>query len=238
MILNNRGYQSLAVDLPGHGSLATEGSFSFEGANSILQENIDQYFNERAENAGDSITNPLIKGQVILVGISLGGQVVLSYLQNLSHQVNRNIVVMGALVSGVFIHPPNEAADFEIPHLPANQKIMDMLMEDVQIVGMEKMPAIQEKSFAFTFGPHVVEKADQKYDQNLFPPVLVMVGENDIVMAKRDFEELVLLVKKCNDQSESKIMKGAWHNHNLDVPELFADAISRWISVLEGVQKM
>ncbi len=63
---------------------------------------------------------------------------------------------------------------------------------------MENAKGVQEESFAVRF--------ECEWD---LPPMLVVVGEHDIEMAKRDFEELKELVKKGNSSSEGNSLQGA-----------------------------
>lgn len=58
--------------------------------------------------------------------------------------------------------------------------------------------------------------------------MLIVVGEEDTAMSKRDLEELTTLAKKGNDRSESKVLEGVWHNHPIDVPNQFAALIENW----------
>ena len=197
-ILNANNYKVAAVDLPGHGDSADLGPFTFAKTTQLLAPAIASI---KQENAMD----------VLIVGVSLGGQVVLDLLQN------DPSLVEGAIVSGASIHPPDEQAQFEVPKLPTDQVWLDILTEDVKIVGIEHTAAIQNQSFAFTFDP-----------RESLPPTLVVIGENDIPMARRDFEELAVLAKRGNDRSESIVLKNAWHNHPLDVPERFAALIEEW----------
>lgn len=202
-ILNDHGYDVVATDLPGHGTAVHAGLFSFQTATLHLSQAI-----------------PKLKSgsrKILIAGVSLGGQVVLDLLQH------RPDLVDAAIVSGASIHPPNNAAQWEMPHMPSDQEWFTIMAEDIQTMGMENAPSIQEASFAFSFKP-----------QGSLPPVQIAVGEHDTSMAKRDFEELTALVKQGNAQSEGRILEGAWHNHPIDVPEQFAELIESWFrKVLE-----
>lgn len=61
-----------------------------------------------------------------------------------------------------------------------------------------------------------------------FPPALVMIGEHDMAMQRRDFEELVRICKFWNGRSEGMVLNGAWHNHGVDVPGLCAETARWW----------
>lgn len=139
--------------------------------------------------------------------------------------------VDAALVSGASIAPQDEATKWEMPRLPLEDpEWMEVINEDAQIVGVDQGQEIASQSFAFTFNP-----PDSSRKQ--LPPVLVMVGEHDISMAKRDFPMLVERAKACSgsDLTEGRVLEGAWHNHSIDVPENFAEVINGWNeSVFEG----
>lgn len=186
-------------DLPGHGTSSALGPFSFDKASTLLISAI---------RALPSTT------QVVLVGVSLGGQVVLDILQRAPE------LAAAAVVSGAPIHPPDEKAGWEMPHMPSEQEWVDVMMEDVAVMGMENAKGVQEASFAFRFEPRVGVD---------LPPVLVMVGEGDVPMAKRDFEEVAEVVTRGTARSERLVLKGAWHNHPIDVPEQFAAIVGKWV---------
>ena len=61
-----------------------------------------------------------------------------------------------------------------------------------------------------------------------------MIGEHDVAMARRDFEQLSQIMKKANGKSESMVMKAAWHNHPIDIPERFANVILDWTQKVLG----
>jgi pimeloyl-ACP methyl ester carboxylesterase len=194
-----QGFHVLAPDLPGHGKSSFLGPFTFPKATDYLS---------RALQA-------LIRSnhRVVTVGVSLGGQVVLDLL---AHYPD---IVTAAIVSGVSIDPPSEDAQWEMPHMPTDPQWLSVMMEDVGVMGMENAQGIQEASFKFKFEPA----------EALLPPVLVVVGEQDVAMAKRDFEHLLQLVQRNERRSRGLIMKGAWHNHPIDVPQVFADVVTEWI---------
>lgn len=202
--LEQSGFECVAPDLPGHGSEAEGGPFTFEAANRIVTKAITGKQSSASEQ----------HRKAVLVGISLGGQVVLSFLTSGSASL-----VDAAIVSGVSIGPPDEDASWEMPHMPADREWLDLMMEDVNIAGMKNMPDLQAKSLSFTF--NVAESTT-------LPPVLVVIGQNDVAMAKRDFDALTKKVKNANHQSDSLIMQDAWHNHSIDVPDRFSRVILDW----------
>jgi pimeloyl-ACP methyl ester carboxylesterase len=204
-ILTARGYKLIIPDLPGHGrSARTVQPFSFSSATSLLKQIIQA---EKHSNTPKTLT---------LVGISLGGQVVLQLLSECADLVDN------AIVSGVSIHPPDEQASWEMPYLPTeDERWMQILQEDIEAMGMENAKTVQNCSFDYTFD--VAASTEGR-----LPPTLVLVGENDITMAKRDSEELVRILKKGNERSRKVVLDGAWHNHSIDVPGRFADVIDNW----------
>lgn len=203
-ILNAHGFDLAAVDLPGHGSSVSLSPFTFDAATEHLSEGIRK-LKETSR-------------RIVLVGVSLGGQVVLDLLQR-----GEPCLVDAAVVSGASIQPPDDQTQWEMPHMPTDQDWINIMTDDVQIMGMGNAKGIQDQSFAFTFDP-----------RNALPPVLVVVGEHDTAMSRRDFPELTALVKKGNHQSESVILDGAWHNHPIDVPEQFAALIEEWVEKSES----
>jgi esterase/lipase len=204
-ILTNYGYDVAAVDLPGHGSAAKTSSFTFENATSFLSNAILQL--------------KTASQKVLIIGVSLGGQVVLDLLQHIPELVD------AAIVSGAPIHPSNEKAQWEMPHMPEDEEWIKIMTEDINRMGMENAQAVQNASFAFTFKP-----------EHDIPPTLVVIGENDVAMAKRDFEELTGLVKARNNRSESKVLTGAWHNHPIDKNQQFAGLIFNWSEKIFGTK--
>lgn len=210
-LLESESCAVVAPDLPGHGKL-NQVPFTFEAANETIGACI-------LENTSTSPSGNLLRPKVLLVGISLGGQAVLSFLQYNPSMVD------AAIVSGVSIHPPDEAVSWEMPHMPSDQAVIDMMMEDVTAAGYERMPDLQAKSLGFTF-----ESANNstKQGEKKMPPVLVMIGEHDMALQRRDFDELVEICESENERSEGLVWKGAWHNHNIDVPEQFAEAVKEW----------
>ncbi len=197
-ILNAHGYDILAPDLPGHGASVSLGPFTFAKSTKLLAPAITKVKQANAK-------------KILLVGVSLGGQAVLDLLQR------HPSIVDAAIVSGSAIHPPNDKAQWTMPKMPTDQAWLDVIKEDVGIMGMENASALQHQSFSFSFTP-----------QETLPPTLIVVGENDTAMSKRDFGELTTLAKKGNDRSESKVLECAWHNHPIDVPETFAALIEEW----------
>lgn len=227
---NNPPLEIHAIDLPGHGTNATV-QFTFTSAIEHLATQILTH----------TQTTPLgpPRPKVLVVGISLGGQVVLALLR-----YNPSIVD-AAIVSGVSIRPPDDKVSWEMPHMPSDQATVDMMMEDVRVAGFERMGTLQEASLGFTFKPSkldtvsagngsgsesVTKPTQARTDPKWFPPVLVVIGEHDMAMQRRDFDELVGICRAENEGSDGLVMKGAWHNHNIDVPEQFAAVIREWIS--------
>ena len=197
-ILNAHGYNIAAPDLPGHGTSVSLGPFTFATSTKLLAPAIDKVKQENAR-------------KVLIVGVSLGGQAVLDILQHYPS------IVDAAIVSGAASHPPDDKAQWTMPKMPTDQAWLDVIMEDVNIMGMDVASALQHQSFNFSFDP-----------KGPLPPVLVVVGDDDTAMSKRDLEEITALAKKGNARSESMVLKEAWHNHPIDIPERFAELIEGW----------
>lgn len=87
------------------------------------------------------------------------------------------LLVQAAIVSRASIHPPDDKAHWEMPHMATDQAWINVMTEDVGLMGMENAQGIQTASFEFSFAPKAA-----------LPPLLVVVGENNIAMAKWDFE--------------------------------------------------
>lgn len=152
---------------------------------------------------------------ITLVGVSLGGQVVLDILQNHPQSIT------SAIVSGASVAPEDEQARWEMPHMTDDEGWKKIIAEDVNQMGMDQAAGIQQESFSFQFTP----------PQSL-PPVLVVVGEHDTAMARRDYKLLGPKLLAANDKSQMLVLDGAWHNHPIDVPERFAEVVHQWVTSL------
>ena len=102
--------------------------------------------------------------------------------------------------------------------MPTSQDWLQVITDDVNRLGVENATMVQAESFAFKFKP-----------SGVLPPILTMVGESDILMAQRDFKELGRLVVASNTKSQSLVVKNAWHNHSIDIPQRFAAIIDEWV---------
>lgn len=207
--LSARGFDTAAPDLPGHGASIDFGPFSFARSRTLLSAALREH---RAAHPGQ---------QVVLVGVSLGGQVVLDLL---AHEPD---LAAAAVVSGVPIGPPDETAGWEMPRMPTDEEWLRVIGEDVAVVGMENAQGIQAASFGFEF------EFDSSAGETVLPPVLVVVGEHDVAMARRDFETLVQRVASAGAADGGKgrreVLEGAWHNHPIDVPERFVGLVADWV---------
>lgn len=122
-ILNSHGYQIAAPDLPGHGTSFNLGPFTFATSTKLLAPAIEKLKQENAK-------------KILIVGVSLGGQAVLDLLQH------HPSIVDAAIVSGSAIHPPDDKAQWTMPKMPTDQAWLDLIMEDVSIMGMENASAL------------------------------------------------------------------------------------------------
>lgn len=75
--------------------------------------------------------------------------------------------------------------------MPQESEWLDLIMEDVGSIPAEHLSQIQNESFHFKFEGR----------QGL-PPVLAVVGDGDVAMAKRDFSFLFEMLTKSNERSE------------------------------------
>ena len=202
--LQASGYEAIVCpDLPGHGKSKELGPFTFARSTELLSQLLstlkaDARFKDR---------------KVLVVGVSLGGQAVLDLLAHYPDSVD------AAVVCGASVRPPDTDAVWEMPHMPTEREWLDVMMEDVRMVGAEEAQALQQESLGFSFDPAP--------DQGL-PPVLVNVGRNDVAMAKRDTPFLFERVKARNELCAVSVLEDAWHNHPVDVPEKFAGLVQRW----------
>ena len=232
-LLTERGYTVITPDLPGHGQSIDSGfpDFSFAQCRAAL--------GQLLENLPGHLDTTNEVGRVILVGISLGGQVVLDFLAHL--HVNQSTPsnppttpVSAALVSGVPLHPPTPSAPWEVPRLPLDdQSWMATIMADVTKMGMEKAERVKEASLGWTLREDLTSATETSTvnadARQKWPPTQVLIGEHDVAMAKRDYPELVRVVEGLNGRSKGMVLEGAWHNHSIDVPERFAEVLGEWV---------
>lgn len=122
-----------------------------------------------------------------------------------------------SLCSGASIHPPDEAAGWEL-ETPSTA-----MQKHVAKMGVDAFGAVQAQSQSFKY---IVP------DKKKHPPVLVMRGEHDVPMATRDFEEIFDIAKRLNDKSDKIILPHARHKHARDIPEDLADVIDSWVRAL------
>ncbi|KAH6665331.1 Alpha/Beta hydrolase protein [Plectosphaerella plurivora] len=197
--LSEKGWHVLCPDLPGHGSSVPFGPFSFPASADFLR---SQTENIRKDRPSDKI---------VIVGVSLGGQAVLHFLSQ------HPTLTDAAVVSGASINPPGGDVGWEMPHMPESGEWLNLIIADIGKLGPGHAEGIQRESLEFT-----LEVNDQ------IPPVLVVVGEDDVGMAKRDFEELYRRLHEANLRTEKVVLEKAWHNHPIDVPERFSELVSDW----------
>lgn len=195
-------YPSVSMDLPGHGSNVENGPFTFDKAVEQLRSLVAQA--------------SILTHYIHLVGIALGGQVVLAFLTSWNRGSIRS-----AVISGVSIHPPNDRAPWEPAYVPSDQAWRELVIEDANKAGPDNIQDLQQQSVAFTFEPGQGMKVG-------FPPTLLLRGESDTAMVKRDFEELQQKLKVCNELSEARVLPNARQNHSIDIPQLFAQAVNKW----------
>lgn len=211
--LLENNYHIKAPDFPGHGESLALGPFTFSRSTPLLHE------------AMTSIRNDNASSKIVIVGISMGGQAVLDLLAHYPGDAD------AAVISGVSIHPPDDKADWEMPHLPSSPEWMEILREDVaRMGGMEKAHGLRWVNFGFTLKDEPGRGGEGEVDKEArWPPVLVVVGEHDLAMARRDFDELSGLMKVRNARSDGTVLRDAWHTHSIDVPEKFAKLVDGWV---------
>jgi pimeloyl-ACP methyl ester carboxylesterase len=202
-LLSARGFHVVCPDLPGHGDEVEQGPFTFDKSTEALKGLL-----EKLRQSG--------RTKIILVGVSLGGQAVLHLLS--AHPLLAN----AAVVTGSAIHPPSEEAPWEMPRMPESPGWVAKIMADVGKMGMAAAEAVREEAFRFELS--VSQQC---------PPVLVVVGEHDVAMARRDFDELYQKLREKNPQCEKSVLQDSWHNHPIDVPQSFTELVYDWISVIE-----
>ena len=96
---------------------------------------------------------------------------------------------------------------------------------------MSAKRAVPGRSMPFDslLADYEAKRAEEQASRGILPPTMVVRGEHDIAMAKRDFEILVDRAKACSKEgSRGLVMEGAWHNHSINIPEAFAKAIHEW----------
>jgi pimeloyl-ACP methyl ester carboxylesterase len=170
----------------------------------------------------------------VVVGVSLGGQLALSLLA--AHPG----MFAAAVISGASINPPDEVAGWEMPRMPSADEggWMEVMMQDVGILGMENAEGVKRESLAFRFPAEDKGMGSEERGDKGMPPTLAVVGERDVSMAKRDFGALLERVRGREEgdgdgrvKSRGLVMPGAWHNHPIDVPEAFARVIVEWVRI-------
>lgn len=108
--------------------------------------------------------------------------------------------------------------------MPTDEGWLKIIEEDVAIVGMDKAQEIQTASLGFTFNPSASEK---------LPPVLVVIGEEDVNMALRDQLPIVQRIRSAGGKSRAAVLKRAWHNHPIDAPGQFSQVTAAWLVEVE-----
>ena len=206
-ILAGYGYAVDVLALDAHDQRNSDERFTFRKASEYLQEAIT------ALKMGKH-TGKINFGKITLVGVSWGAQVALDFLRR------HPVCVDSAIVSGASIHPPDEQAGWEEPHMADDGMWKKIVAEDVNAMGMQNAAAIQRQSVAFTFKPR---------ETLSLPPVLVVVGEHDTAMARRDYKELLQILQAANAKSQGLVIEDAWHNHPIDIPERFAELVHQWV---------
>lgn len=206
-ILRGHGYAVSPLELNAHDQSDSDGRFTFQKASEYLHEAITAL--KMRKHSGK-----INFEKITLVGVSLGAQVALDFLQR------HPVCVDSAIVSGASIHPPDEKAWWEEPHMADDGTWKKIVAEDVNQMGMENAAAIQRESVAFTFKPrHTLS----------LPPVLVVVGEHDTAMARRDYKELLQILQVANAKSQGLVIEDSWHNHPIGIPERFAEVVHQWV---------
>ena len=230
-LLTERGYTVVTPDLPGHGQSIDSGypDFSFAHCRTALSQLLGDLPRDLAPP----------QNSIVLVGISLGGQVVLDFLAHLHlHQSTipnpPNVSISAALVSGVPLHPPSPSAPWEVPRLPLDDESwMATIMADVDKMGMEKAEKVKEMSLGWSLPEALTSGTDNSAQEEdtrqKWPPTLVLIGEHDVAMAKRDYAELVQVINGLNGESKGMVLERVWHNHSIDVPERFAEVVGEWV---------
>ncbi|KAK5273408.1 hypothetical protein LTR96_000007 [Exophiala xenobiotica] len=201
--LKTFGYDTIALDLPAHGCHIGR-EFIFAVARHDL----------RSKTRRLRVVykyKPTAPSKVVLVGIGLGAQVALDFTSDAPQKM------AGIIVSGASIHPPDDAAGWEL------ETKSNAMQKHVDKMGVDAFEAVQAQSQSFKY----VVPNKKKH-----PPVLVMRGEHDVPMATRDFEEIYDIAKGLNDKSDKMILRGARHNHAQDIPEHLADLIDGWVQAL------
>lgn len=209
--LTRRHYSVAAVDLLGHGESASLGVFSFARSTELLHQPLQGLRSGRGGSGGPP-------RKIVIVGISLGGQAVLDLLAYHLDDVD------AAIVSGVSIHPPDERHPWAMPRMPTDSEWLTVITEDLaRFGGMPKAQELGQASFAFSFRPA---------EGVQLPPTLLVAGERDVPMALRDLPELAQIVEARSRGSERVVLKGAWHNHAIDVPAQYVDLVDDWVGRL------
>jgi pimeloyl-ACP methyl ester carboxylesterase len=127
-------------------------------------------------------------------------------------------------VSGVSIRPADDIARDEAVEVHTTDPWWtNILLQEPDIMGVDEAAASKLDSLKFTFDPPSYQQSRH------FPPTLVLRGQRDTAMARRDFDLLSFKVKRANPESESMILENSWHFHAIDHPKLFAKILVEWM---------
>lgn len=208
-------FHCLAVDLPGHGK-----------SNEIPWVSL----NDTASQISDIIRSRSANGCAHVVGLSLGGYITLTLLEDFAQSIDR------AVISGVTASPmPNRV--FMRPHVWLTSVLWkqnwfvkstarsynlspDMeanLIDNMRLMSMEAYKAIFREAAEFTV-PASLSNADI--------PTLVVAGGNESKIIK----DAVTDIPQMMPNGLGRLAPGLGHGWNVQNPDLFNAMVRAWIT--------
>jgi pimeloyl-ACP methyl ester carboxylesterase len=205
-------FYCLAPDLPGHGKSQAE-AFSLEGA---------------AKRVVELIRAKAPEGKAALIGLSLGGAVALTMLNNAPEVVSRVMVsgtaaklgnLLGKLSLGMLgmmsAIPVEKQAEATLNQLAVPAGCRELVWDDL-VRGAT--PEYSRMTIQALMG--------MTLPQRINCPLLVAVGAKETIPARQAAQKLL----KLYPHARGLVVPGLHHLWNLENPGLFASTVREWMS--------
>ncbi|QGV77097.1 alpha/beta fold hydrolase [Streptomyces ficellus] len=205
-----------AVDLPGHGTRASE-PWSLSAATRVIS----------------SAVESLGCGPALVVGHSLGGYAALEFARRHPEQL-RGLVLAGASAStrGAWAAPYRWVAGL-VPRVPAERltRWNDRMLR--RLYPPEVVDATIRSGYAFHTLPaawgEVLGRFDATAMRHVAAPVLILNGEKDTVFRSGERE-----FARAHPDARVELVPRARHLANFDEPAAFTDAVRRFARELRA----
>ncbi len=203
-------FRSIALDLPGHGSLCNE-PFRLEKAVEHVAQVVDQAAN----------------GPALIVGLSLGGYVAIEFGARFPGKAAALVIASASVEPRGWYNLPYKALSWAMAHLP--ERWLNQLSRALFLViyGKKRAEPLIAPGFFMRGGAAAVRDVmSRAFGPRLaaYPgPVLLLNGAMDLGF--RIHERRFLRISR---QGRLKIIPKALHISNIDQPELFTQAIRRF----------